>query len=1120
MDRVVEIPRAFPIPAFGTRLSLDPVFNGREILLARHLRELANPAGKDSRSPPFETPCPVASSIDGLPVPIMHAVSESKHTRASAGDVNMTDGGSHHPEESSTRPLPPSGSSPKNIGPYRILETLGEGGMGEVFLAEQERPIQRRVALKLIKLGMDTKEVIARFESERQALAIMNHPNVAKVFDAGATEQGRPYFVMEHVLGVPITDYCDRHRLSTRERLELFIPVCLAIHHAHQKGIIHRDIKPSNVLVAIQDGQPVPKVIDFGVAKAVDRRLTERTVFTEQGRIIGTPAYMSPEQAEMTGLNIDTTTDVYSLGVLLYELLVGTLPFDPNELLDVGLDGMHRIIREVDPPTPSSRISTLGDSARDVASHRRTLPEALARQIRGELDWITMRAMEKDRTRRYQSASEFAADITRYLHDEAVLAGPPSLGYRMRKLARRHRGPVVAASAIALTLVLAAVVSTWFGIEAESRRREAEALRQEAVWHSYAANVSAASSSFRFGEVAEAKRCLALCPPELRGWEWFYLQRAVDRSARTFTTGSWVNEVAFSPDGRRLIAGCDDSAIYQWDLVSGRQLATLKGHEDLVWNLTFSPDGRTIASSSRDGTLRLWDAESGDTLKTIQAHRTDVYGIAFGPDGKRLASASEDSTARVWDVSTGEVLTVLRGHTDEVNSVAFSPDGSRIGTGSDDRTVRLWDAASGRLLLTTADHRAYVRSITFSPDGTRIASASDDKTVRVWDTTSGKLLATLEGHQATVFDVEFSPDGERVASASEDKTIRLWDAMSGKLLVTLWGHDGEVWSVAFSANGVMLASGAEDGTVRVWDVTSAAVPTIFAETKEMVWSTTFSPDGTSIAVACTDDTVRVWNVTTRERVANLALHLNPRMDIIFSPDGTRIAGVSQDSTVHISDAATGELLLRLIGHGGPVKDAAYNPDGTRIVSASGDSTARIWNAYTGELLDTLRGHDAGVTAVAFSPDGARIASAAGDPSASADSVARIWDATSGDSLMTLRSGAAMWSFVMFSPDGKWIVTATGKTGRVWNSDTGELKSVLLGHDDVIYCLRLNPDGSRIATASDDRTIRIWEPATGALLATLVGHEGTVTSIDFDPSGHRLVSGSVDKTIRLWDGTPG
>jgi non-specific serine/threonine protein kinase/serine/threonine-protein kinase len=346
------------------------------------------------------------------------------------------------------------------IDRYKVLEQIGEGGMGVVYLAEQQKPIRRRVALKIIKLGMDTKEVIARFEAERQALAMMDHTNIARVFDAGTTELGRPYFVMEHVPGIPITEYCDQHRLNARERLQLYIPVCQAIHHAHQRAVIHRDVKPSNVLVMVQDGKPVPKVIDFGVAKATNQRLTEKTLFTGQGVLIGTPVYMSPEQAEMTGLNIDTTTDIYSLGAMLYELLAGAPPFDPKSLREAGLLAIHQMIREVEPVKPSTRFHSLGGEATTVAERRRTEPATLERQIRGDLDWITMRAMEKDRSRRYQSASEFAADIDRYLRNEPVEAGPPGTTYQMKKFMRRHKAGVgLAAAAIVVLIGFAATMT-------------------------------------------------------------------------------------------------------------------------------------------------------------------------------------------------------------------------------------------------------------------------------------------------------------------------------------------------------------------------------------------------------------------------------------------------------------------------------------------------------------------------------------------------------------------------------------------------------------------------------------------------------------------------------------
>ena len=361
-------------------------------------------------------------------------------------------------------------------GKYKLLEELGSGGMGVVYLAEQTEPVRRRVALKIIKLGMDTKQVVARFESERQALAVMDHPNIARVFDAGATDTGRPYFVMELVRGVPLTEYCDRHRLTTPERLELFVPVCHAVQHAHQKGVIHRDLKPSNILVTVQDDRPVPKIIDFGIAKAIEHRLTMRTLFTEQGQLIGTPEYMSPEQAEMSGLDVDTRGDIYSLGVILYELLVGELPFDTERLRSGGFGEVQRIIREVEPPRASTRLSTLKDTQAEIAEKRKTDPGSLLRQLRGDLDWITMKAMAKDRIRRYASASELAAEVERHLRHEPVLAGPPSTLYRISKYVKRHKVGVTAA-VVVLMAIIAGITGTTVGL-LKARRAEQRAVKE------------------------------------------------------------------------------------------------------------------------------------------------------------------------------------------------------------------------------------------------------------------------------------------------------------------------------------------------------------------------------------------------------------------------------------------------------------------------------------------------------------------------------------------------------------------------------------------------------------------------------------------------------------------
>jgi serine/threonine protein kinase len=600
------------------------------------------------------------------------------------------------------------------IGPYKLLQQIGEGGMGVVYMAEQQEPIRRRVALKIIKPGMDSHQVIARFEAERQALALMDHQNIARVLDAGTTASGRPYFVMELVHGVPITRFCDDNKLTPRERLALFVPICQAIQHAHHKGIIHRDVKPSNVLVTLHDDKPVPKVIDFGVAKAIEQRLTEKTLCTQFGALVGTYAYMSPEQPEMNAFGVDTRSDVYSLGVLLYGLLTGTTPLERKRLREAALDEVVRLIREEEAPRPSARLSSSNNLPK-IAAARRTEPARLSKLVRGEIDWIVMKCLEKDRSRRYDTASGLARDVERYLAEEPVEACPPSAGYRVRKFARKYKKILATVAAFAVLLVVGMVLSTLLAVWATSAEREAnrqgiasDAARGEALEAkleadkqrdaarvtAYAAGMNLAQRAWEENHVVRARELLDEMPREaagrdLRGFEWYYLSRLCHSDASMTLEGQPVNSIAFSLDGQRLASGGLDGTVKIWDSASGKELFSVRGTNSGVTSVAFSPDGRRLASGSNDNTVKIWDSTTGRELFALKGHALPVASVAFSPDGRRLASGSNDNTVKIWDSTTGRELFALKGHAAWVASVAFSPDGQRLASGSGDSTVKI-----------------------------------------------------------------------------------------------------------------------------------------------------------------------------------------------------------------------------------------------------------------------------------------------------------------------------------------------------------------------------------------------------------------------------------------------
>ena len=1064
----------------------------------------------------------------------------------------------------------------ERIGNYKLLEKIGEGAFGTVWVAEQERPVRRRVALKIIKLGMDTREVIARFEQERQALAMMDHPNIAKVFDAGATEWGRPFFVMELVRGVKITEYCDRAKLTTRERLDLFIAVCHAVQHAHQKGIIHRDLKPSNILVTLHDGVPVSKVIDFGVAKAIQQqRLTDLTVYTKFEQMIGTPLYMSPEQAEMSGLDIDTRSDIYSLGVLLYELLTGRTPFDPEELMRHGLDEIRRVIREQEPQTPSMFFHTMAvDLRTNVAQHRQSDPAKLTSQLRGDLDWIIMKALEKDRTRRYETANGLAKDIERHLASEPVLARPPSARYRLERAVRRNRAAFLAGVIVLAALVAGATIATWQAMLARRAGNAAEiakadALRQAAIAEQASANAQAGKA--RAQEEAERRRSLLVEASSLsheaalgrlseaqRGdgrvaEALAYLSRslafdpansAAQATAVLTLTGEgralgprWPAyalhsdvPICVSPDGSTLasVENADAKSSIAFTEMRER-FATRRVAEfpEEISEIVFHPGGRVLAIRMKSDAVLLWDVNAAAPIGERIVHRR-VWGLEFSPDGRWLATHSLNHTARIWDAATGSPTSPWLAHGNQATAARFSSDSRKLLTVAClEDAARIWEVPGGDQIGEPIKLKGPMDAASFSPDGRILATAERWGAIQLWNLETRATTAGPIAHQMFVKTLAFTRDGRWLVSACSDPEALLVRVDAATLKPTRLKHDGKVDDADFSPDGRWLATASQDGTVRLWEVATGKALCDPLRHPVAVQEVRFSSSGEWIVTRGIDLVLRIWPCPALPSRGRILL---PRDDravleaLTTSPEKPNLSPEIARAVERMlaTDPASGLPLSRAQREG----RLLISPDGKTLLAENGSRKppacdGRIWRVGDWILLGVAAcGETVTPSHSLFSPDSSFLIVQGHDTRIETDPI-RVFSTATGRLLHSATFSASLHG-VAVSPEGTFL--AAGNTLRGFHVfRLPGLEPVLKDwiHPRERYgmfnSIQFSPDGAHLLTsAKADNSGDVWEVKTGIHGGIPMQHRDEVNMATYSKDGRLIVTASNDRTVRIWD----